>query len=154
MKYTLPVRPLFTSRVISARASSTSARTRVDTWAVASLTRSPIEGSAGRTCGSVNGIDVMVFGTPFLRSPLVTDIPSVLGRAWSLVDGYVATRGARRGGRLLKRSTPPRCAADTQVTGVIWVGCGSRLERSPGACIEVRARPADCGCHGGPALVS
>src|ERR1700740_1746024 len=95
MKYTLPVRPLFRSRVISVRASSTSARTRVDTWVVASLTRSPMEGSAGRACGSVSGIDVMVFGTPFLRSPLVQDIPSVLGRSWSLVDGYVATR---RGG--------------------------------------------------------
>ena len=31
MKKTLPVSPFFTSRVISARASSTSARTRVET---------------------------------------------------------------------------------------------------------------------------
>ena len=67
MKNTLPVRPLLTSRVISARASSTSARTKLDTWLEASLTSSPIDGLAGRACGSVNGIDVMVFGTPPLR---------------------------------------------------------------------------------------
>ena len=68
MKKTLPVRPFLTSRVISALASSTSARTSVDTWAVASLTRSPIDGSALGACGSTSGIEVTVVGTPFLRS--------------------------------------------------------------------------------------
>ena len=75
MKYTLPVKPFLTSRVISARASSTSARTSVETCVVASLIRSPIDGSAGRACGSVNGIVVRVLGTPFLPSALLTDGP-------------------------------------------------------------------------------
>src|ERR1700756_527509 len=108
MKNTLPVRPRFTSRVISARARSTSARTRVDTWVVASLTRSPIDGSAGRIFGSVNGIDVMVFGTPFLQSPLLTYFPSPVA---SPVDGYVATRR--------RASHPARRECDTQVTDVV-----------------------------------
>src|SRR4029453_6963837 len=68
MKYTLPVRPFLTSRVISALANSTSARTSVDTWAVASLTRSPMDGSALGACGSTSGIEVTVVGTPSLRS--------------------------------------------------------------------------------------
>src|SRR6201997_529014 len=155
MKKTLPVSPFFTSLVISARASSTSARTRVDTWVVASLTRSPIDGSAGRTCGSVSGIDVMVFGTPFLRSPLVTDIPSVFGRSWSRVDGYVATRREKVDALpALERVNPPRRAADAQVAGVVWVGFGSRLDLFRGACFEVRARAADRGRRRGAALVS
>src|ERR1700742_1184928 len=77
MKKTLPVRPFLTSRVISARASSTSARTSVDTWVVASLIRSPIDGSAGPAWGSASGIVVSVLGTPFLRSTLLTDGPLV-----------------------------------------------------------------------------
>src|ERR1700675_3469282 len=68
MKKTLPVRPFLTSRVISALASSTSARTSVDTCVVASLTRSPMDGSALGACGSTSGIDVTVVGTPSLRS--------------------------------------------------------------------------------------
>src|SRR4249920_3420935 len=68
MKKTLPVRPFFTSRVISALANSTSARTSVDTCVVASLTRSPMDGSALGACGSTSGIEVTVVGTPFLRS--------------------------------------------------------------------------------------
>ncbi|COX81644.1 Uncharacterised protein [Mycobacterium tuberculosis] len=75
MKKTLPVSPFLTSRVISARASSTSARTSVDICVVASLIRSPIDGSAGPACGSANGIVVSVLGTPFLRSILLTDGP-------------------------------------------------------------------------------
>src|SRR5271163_944691 len=75
MKKTLPVRPFLTSRVISERASSTSARTSVDTCVVASLIRSPIDGSPGPACGSANGIVVSVLGTPFLRSTLLTDGP-------------------------------------------------------------------------------
>src|SRR6476620_6099634 len=61
MKNTLPVRPFLTSRV-------TSARTSVDTWVVASLTRSPMDGSALGACGSTRGIEVTVVGTPSLRS--------------------------------------------------------------------------------------
>src|SRR6267154_3144391 len=84
MKKTLPVRPFLTSRVISARASSTSARTSVDICAVAALTSSPIDGSADRACGSVNGMVVSVRGTPswrsvFFRSDLLTDGPPELG---------------------------------------------------------------------------
>src|SRR3984885_3351004 len=84
MKKTLPVRPFLTSRVISARASSTSARTRVDICAVASLTSSPIDGSTDSACGAVNGIVVRVRGTPslwsvFFRSDLLTDGPPELG---------------------------------------------------------------------------
>src|SRR5260370_31080130 len=94
MKYTLPVRPFLTSRVISARASSTSARTRVDIWVVASLMRSPIDGSAALACGSANGIEVSVLGTPLLRSALLTDGSS----RWAVVAVYVAMRcGAGRG---------------------------------------------------------
>src|SRR5215211_3172219 len=81
MKNTLSVNPRLTSRVISARASSTSARTSVDIWVVASLTRSPIDALAGSACGSTNGIDVIVLGTPFLRSPLATDGSSPLARS-------------------------------------------------------------------------
>src|SRR5580692_9770782 len=84
MKKTLPVRPFLTSRVISARANSTSARTSVDICAVASLTSSPIDGSADSACGSVNGMLVSVRGTPslrsvFVRSDLLTDGPPELG---------------------------------------------------------------------------
>src|SRR6476620_11478750 len=61
MKNTLPVRPFLTSRV-------TSARTSVDTWVVASLTRSPMDGSSLGACGSTSGIEVTVVGTPSLRS--------------------------------------------------------------------------------------
>src|SRR4029450_2225818 len=68
MKYTLPVRPFLTSRVISALASSISARTSVDTWGVASLTRSPMDGLSLGACGSTSGIEVTVAGTPSLRS--------------------------------------------------------------------------------------
>src|SRR6201996_4814419 len=80
IKKTLPVRPFLTSRGISARASSTSARTSVDICAVASLTSSPIDGSADSACGSVNGMLVSVRGTPslrsvFVRSDLLTDGP-------------------------------------------------------------------------------
>src|SRR5271156_770861 len=84
MKKTLPVRPFLTSRVISARASSTSARTSVDICAVASLTSSPIEGSADSAGGAGNGMVVSVRGTPslrsvFFRSDLLTDGPPELG---------------------------------------------------------------------------
>src|SRR4051794_39840036 len=68
MKKTLPVRPFLTSRVISALANSTSARTSVDTCAVASLTRSPMDGLSLGACGSTSGIEVTVAGTPSLRS--------------------------------------------------------------------------------------
>ena len=63
MKKTLPVSPFFTSRVISALASSTSARTRCETWVVASLTSSPIEASADTGWASARGIEVTVLGT-------------------------------------------------------------------------------------------
>ncbi len=66
MKKALPVRPFFTSWVISALASSTSARTSVDTWVVASLTNSPMDISADTACGSTSGIEATVLGTPFL----------------------------------------------------------------------------------------
>src|ERR1700757_4268188 len=116
MKKTLPVSPFFTSRVIAARASSTSARTRVDTWVVASLISSPIDGSAGLACGSASGIVVRVLGTPFLRSALLTDGP--LG---SLVAVYVAMWcGARRG----QPRRPPRRRGHGGGIGVEWTSPG------------------------------
>ena len=40
----------------------------LDTWAVASLTRSPRDGLSLGACGSTSGIEVTVVGTPSLRS--------------------------------------------------------------------------------------
>src|SRR5262249_60366248 len=111
MKEALAGSPFFTSRVISARASSTSARTSVDTWAVASLTRSPIDGSGLGACGSTSGIEVTVVGTPFFLSTLLTDVPPQLDVAAAAAPGvemslanHVATscrgRRSRRNVRL------------------------------------------------------
>ncbi len=66
---------LLTSRVISARASSTSARastsalSRLDQVTDRRLSRSGVR--------SANGIVVSVLGTPFLRSILLTDGPLI-----------------------------------------------------------------------------
>src|SRR6185312_9862138 len=98
MKNTLPVRPFLTSRVISARASSTSARTSVDICVVASLIRSPIDGSPDLACGSANGIVVKVLGTPFVGSALLTDGPLDLIPRFAVVAVHVAMWcSARRG---------------------------------------------------------
>src|SRR5688572_28606881 len=60
----LPCRPFLTSDVISARAGSTSARTRVDTWVVACRTSSPIDCSpTDRTGSGASGIDGRTGGT-------------------------------------------------------------------------------------------
>ena len=64
MKKMLPCSPFFTSAVTSARASSTSARTSVETCAVASLTRLPIDCSASGVTGSgASGIEGSTGGT-------------------------------------------------------------------------------------------
>src|SRR3954452_12143735 len=105
MKKTLPVRPFFTSRVISALASSTSARTRVDICAVASLTKSPTEGLAGRAFGSTSGIEVTVVGTPVLRSPLLTAVLQL----FAVVAVHVAMPRSHRGYPL---SCYESCACD------------------------------------------
>src|SRR6516225_4968245 len=118
MKYTLPVRPFFTSRVISARASSTSARTRVDTWVVASLIRSPIDGSADLACGSANGIVVRVLGTPFLRSTLLTDGP--LGSIARLAVHVAMRCHARRG--------QPKATLPGAATGLGWAEVARRRD--------------------------
>src|ERR1700754_2842266 len=102
MKKTLPVKPFLMSRTISARASSTSARTRVDAWVVASLISSPIDGSPWLACGSANGIVVSVLGTPFLRSTLLTDGPL------AVVAVHVAMR------RDARRGQPMTAASDNQ----------------------------------------
>ena len=53
-----PQTPFFTSVAISALANSTSARTRLDIWAVASLTRSPMDPfSAVYASESVKGME-------------------------------------------------------------------------------------------------
>ncbi|CRK54559.1 exported hypothetical protein [Rhodococcus sp. RD6.2] len=83
MKNSEPCRPFFTSLVTSALASSTSARTRVETCAVASLTRCPMLAVPGACAStSVSGMDEMVPGTPFpvlpLRSLMLTSCPFVL----------------------------------------------------------------------------
>src|SRR5919106_3175511 len=60
----LPCRPFFYSAVTSARASSTSARTSVETCVVASRTSSPIDWSLGSRTGSgASGIDGRTGGT-------------------------------------------------------------------------------------------
>ncbi len=79
MKKRLPCTPFLTSLVTSAFASSTSARNSVETWAVASRTRVPIEAVSG-LWGSVSGIEEIVVGTPspIARLPFpVTPLPLV-----------------------------------------------------------------------------
>src|SRR4051794_4417105 len=117
MKKTLPVRPFLTSRVISALASSTSARTSVETCAVASLTRSPMDGSALGAWGSTSGIEVTVVGTPFLRSLTEHFLPGIRCRrvhvaTWRprkrsgpTIDWPTLNdRAARREGQILRTS--------------------------------------------------
>ncbi|SIL60186.1 Uncharacterised protein [Mycobacteroides abscessus subsp. abscessus] len=67
MKKMLPATPFLTSRMTSARASSTSARTRAETWVVASRTRLPMVGSPVPVAfGSDSGMAATVIGTPLL----------------------------------------------------------------------------------------
>src|SRR5689334_9924298 len=141
MKKTLPVKPFLTSRVISARASSTSARTSVETWVVASLIRSPIDGSADLACGSVNGIVVRVLGTPFLPSALLTDGPlssspgSLSSRFMLPCGGSVRTASGRRPRR---RATRVRIANFT--SGPITLGqAGRDVRRTDGSGAVPRA---------------
>ena len=57
-KKTLPCTPFLTSAVISVLASSTSARTSVETWVVTSLTSEPTEASPScRTGSAFRGIE-------------------------------------------------------------------------------------------------
>src|SRR5918997_3657465 len=57
-KKTLPCTPFLPSAVISVLASSTSARTSVETWVVTSLTSEPTEASPSwRTGSALRGID-------------------------------------------------------------------------------------------------
>src|SRR6185312_3628255 len=105
---------------------------KVDACVAASLTKAPIDGSGGRTCGSVNGIDVMVFGTPFLRSPLLTDCPSAVGRSsMGMLPRAV-------GGD--EMDYPPGATRNRNASRESRVG--KIRVSSTGACIEGRARPA------------
>src|SRR4051794_17748537 len=79
MKKTLPCRPFLTSAVISARASSTSARTSVETCLVASPTSPPIDLSSVDGTGSgASGIDGSTGGTPALSELVGLDTAVLL----------------------------------------------------------------------------
>src|SRR3954454_5852516 len=84
-KKTLPCTPFLTSAVISVLASSTSARNRVETWVVISLTSEPTEASPScRTGSALRGIDGTTGGVdePLVGcSGRVTGAPGGVGRS-------------------------------------------------------------------------
>src|SRR3954451_24533795 len=97
-KKTLPCTPFLTSAVISVLASSTSARTRVETWVVTSLTSEPTEASPSwRTGSALRGIDGTTGGVdePLVGcSGRVTGAPGGVGR--SGVDRRAGAEGGHR----------------------------------------------------------
>ena len=137
MKKTLPCTPLRTSAVTSALASSTSARTSVDICAVASLTRPPMDWSAGAVTGSgESGIDGSTGGTsaPLELVELATAVLlHVLGRFVRPLSK--TTRPSFHSGPAARRiwiAGPTRCATTASAsTALAAPGRGACSSAAP-----------------------